>query len=149
MFVEKMHECGNDFVLVEYESGNDYSTIAKKICDRRLGVGADGLIVVKSKPLEMIPYKSDGTIDKNCTSGIRCFAKYCYLHLLAKKKFTFILGMKKIKVDITEEDPFRCIIDMGIPNFKNQMLYVSDVLDCFGRVLKVDDGMVNTYSLFL
>ena len=54
MQIEKMHVCGNDFCLVLYDTAYDYSRLAKKICNRNTGIGADGLIVVKKEPLEMI-----------------------------------------------------------------------------------------------
>ena len=47
MRVHKMHACGNDYCLVAYEPGIDYKELAIKLCNRKLGVGAEGLIVVK------------------------------------------------------------------------------------------------------
>lgn len=49
----KMQGCGNDFCVMEYEEGIDYSALSITLCDRRFGVGADGIIVVKRAPLEM------------------------------------------------------------------------------------------------
>ena len=45
--VEKYQGCGNDFLLVFYHKGMDYSLLAKRLCSRRKGIGADGLICVK------------------------------------------------------------------------------------------------------
>ena len=45
----KMHGCGNDFVILDYDefkkSGLEMDVVAKKLCDRNFGVGADGLII--------------------------------------------------------------------------------------------------------
>ncbi|MEN9714960.1 MAG: hypothetical protein RJA35_427 [Actinomycetota bacterium] len=85
---------GNDFVLYLDESGERTLTPAAiaKLCDRRFGVGADGVIrVVKSANLEagreiagsapeavwfMDYYNSDGSIAEMCGNGVRVFARY-------------------------------------------------------------------------
>jgi len=85
---------GNDFVLYLDESGEQELTPAAvaRICDRRFGVGADGVIrVVKSANLEagkdlvaetpeaewfMDYYNSDGSIAEMCGNGVRVFARY-------------------------------------------------------------------------
>lgn len=43
----KMHGCGNDFVIIEDEKGFNYEKLAVSLCNRKTGVGADGLIIVK------------------------------------------------------------------------------------------------------
>ncbi len=51
----KYHGCGNDFVLVKEADviGADASALAVAMCERHCGVGADGLIVVRTDPLEI------------------------------------------------------------------------------------------------
>jgi len=56
MKFQKYHGLGNDFIMVDYDSKTNYSKLAIKVCDRHTGVGADGLIAVKTNPLEMIYY---------------------------------------------------------------------------------------------
>lgn len=85
---------GNDFVLYFDEAGEKALTTAAiaKICDRRFGIGADGVIrVVKTANLEagaeiaatepeavwfMDYYNSDGSIAEMCGNGVRVFARY-------------------------------------------------------------------------
>ena len=85
---------GNDFVLYFDESGEKELTTAAiaKLCDRRFGIGADGVIrVVKTANLEagatiaasepeaiwfMDYYNSDGSIAEMCGNGVRVFARY-------------------------------------------------------------------------
>ena len=47
--ITKMQGCGNDFVIIDYceyeKSGMEMSALAKKICDRNFGIGADGMII--------------------------------------------------------------------------------------------------------
>ena len=80
----KMQGLGNDFVVLDYEeykkTNMELSDLAKKLCDRHFGIGADGLMVVNPNPKETDTgwffYNSDGTIAQMCGNGIRCFAKY-------------------------------------------------------------------------
>lgn len=81
----KMHGAGNDFVVLEPapgapEDSASWSRLAIAICDRHLGVGADGLIVVLPSEVadrRMWIINADGSEPEMCVNGIRCFAKYC------------------------------------------------------------------------
>ena len=81
----KMHGAGNDFVVFENVPGapaddGDWSQLAMAICDRHLGVGADGLIIVLSSAIadrRMRIINADGSEAEMCVNGIRCFVKYC------------------------------------------------------------------------
>ncbi len=95
--ITKMHGCGNDFVILDYEEfqklGINMDEAAKKLCDRHFGVGADGMIIpnlnVEGADIGWFFYNSDGTTAQMCGNGIRCFAKYVYKKgLVDKKKFT-------------------------------------------------------------
>lgn len=75
----KYHGCGNDFILMKYTDvyPDIISDLIVKICDRHTGIGADGLILVKTDPLEMIYFNQDGSRAPMCGNGIRCFSKFC------------------------------------------------------------------------
>ena len=73
----KYHGTGNDFIMV-YNHNDSFSlsqSCVKKMCDRRNGVGADGLIIIE-KTLEadfkMIYYNADGFEGSMCGNGARC-----------------------------------------------------------------------------
>lgn len=150
MHIEKMHGCGNDFLLVSYNKDVNYSELAVKLCNRRLGIGADGLVVVRNNPLDMMVYNSDGSDVPMCTNGIICFAKYCLeRNYLKRNKFEVITDIGKVSVKIEQEYPFVATINMGQPIYTNQSLYISDPLDSFGRILKIGDSNITSYSLFL
>ena len=57
----KMEGCGNDFILIDEKEINnrEIAELAKKLCNRHYGIGADGLIIVKQNPLEFIYYNSN------------------------------------------------------------------------------------------
>ena len=54
----------------------DYRSLAVRICERRTGIGADGLIVCSRHPPSMRIFNSDGTEASMCGNGIRCAARY-------------------------------------------------------------------------
>ncbi len=79
-----MHGLGNDFVLVEEDQlapDMDYADLAKTLCDRHFGIGADGLIIVAPPDdpgcdIQFKFYNGDGSLAEMCGNGIRCFARY-------------------------------------------------------------------------
>ena len=81
----KMHGLGNDFILLQegVDAKKDYSALAKKLCDRNTGIGADGILVVlpsRSADVQMRIINSDGSEPDMCGNGVRCFAKYVFEH---------------------------------------------------------------------
>lgn len=79
----KMHGTMNDFVVF-HDSVNKMALSSEQVarmCDRRLGVGADGIIVVRPSTVAdffMDYVNSDGSLAEMCGNGIRCLAKYAY-----------------------------------------------------------------------
>ncbi|MBI4411769.1 MAG: diaminopimelate epimerase [Deltaproteobacteria bacterium] len=86
----KMQGAGNDFVLLnamEQPIENPPAT-AKKLCDRRFGIGADQMLVAAPSDqgdFRMDIYNADGGKVEMCGNGIRCFAKYVRDSRLASK----------------------------------------------------------------
>lgn len=79
----KLHGLGNDFIALDGRKtpGADYTALARKLCDRHTGIGADGLIVAEhsdAADIRMRIINSDGSEAEMCGNGIRCFAKYLY-----------------------------------------------------------------------
>ena len=79
----KMQGNGNDFVLVdEYKSPvpeEKKAAFARRCCDRRFGVGADGVLFFAKPlhaPLRLRIFNADGSEAEMCGNGIRCFVKY-------------------------------------------------------------------------
>jgi diaminopimelate epimerase len=69
----KMEALGNDFIVLE-ETAPSPETI-QKLCDRRRGIGADGLLAVDPFPT-MRYWNADGRPAEMCGNGLRCVARY-------------------------------------------------------------------------
>lgn len=120
--VTKMHGCGNDFVIIDFQefekSGLNMSDLAKKICDRNFGVGADGMIIPKSESknadISWYFYNSDGSTAQMCGNGMRCFAKYVYdKKIISKKEFSVETQAGIISPKISDDGNVR--VNMGKP----------------------------------
>ncbi|MDR0356960.1 MAG: diaminopimelate epimerase [Clostridiales Family XIII bacterium] len=131
----KYHGCGNDFIIVdaaEVDNADDDAVcarLAEAICDRHIGVGADGLIIAKRRPLEMVIQNSDGSRAPMCGNGIRCFAHYCRDEgILSRGEETHIVKTQAgdMRVRILREEPFRTEINMGKPDFSLERLGISE-----------------------
>jgi len=74
----KMHGCGNDFVVVD---GPVELTAARvrEVCDRRRGIGADGILVIgtaQGRCWPVVIHNADGSLGESCGNGARCVARY-------------------------------------------------------------------------
>ena len=97
----KMQGLGNDFILIlpeEFEKIKDkFPQMAVKLCDRRFGIGADGIFIPTKNEtdsdLGWLFYQSDGSTAQMCGNGMRCFARFVYDNkLVDKKKFSVKTG---------------------------------------------------------
>ena len=86
----KMHGAGNDFIIINCFGGqipDDPSALAKSLCARRTGIGADGLMLVAPPDMggdfKLLFFNSDGSAGEMCGNGARCIARYGYEHGLA------------------------------------------------------------------
>ena len=74
----KHHGLGNDFLVVFHPRVDDLPALARRLCDRRRGIGADGLLIGESEPgyaARMVLFNSDGSRAEMSGNGIRCFAQ--------------------------------------------------------------------------
>ena len=86
MNITKMHGAGNDFIMInnfrEKLQKESLSALAVKLCERRMSVGADGLMVLdkaeKGGDYRMIFYNADGSEGEMCGNGSRCVARFAF-----------------------------------------------------------------------
>lgn len=90
MHFTKMHGAGNDYIYVDCFAETlptDPAELARRISDRRFGVGGDGLILIcptDRADAEMRMFNADGSYSEMCGNGIRCVAKYVYDHAICR-----------------------------------------------------------------
>ena len=81
--LRKMHGCGNDYVYVVADRMRpaDPAALARRVSDRRFGIGGDGLIMLcpsSTADVRMEMYNADGSRGEMCGNGIRCVARLHY-----------------------------------------------------------------------
>lgn len=140
----KMHGLGNDFVFIEDKTGQDkdYTALARAMCNRHTGIGADGLIVIvdsRVADVRMRIINSDGSEAEMCGNGIRCFAKYVYdSGIIEKKRFTVETpaGIMEPEITVGADNKAKLItINMGRPSFNRSEIPMEGAE---GRVLNED-----------
>ncbi|MDD3858864.1 MAG: diaminopimelate epimerase [Bacteroidales bacterium] len=138
MIVEfsKYQGAGNDFIIIDCRNNEIKLTEEqiKFLCDRRFGVGADGLMTIYDSPLAdfaMKYYNSNGKEASMCGNGGRCIAKYAVDNNIAKPRTLFSafdglhsafvsdeeiqLSMTDVKDIVEFEDGF--FLNTGSPHF--------------------------------
>ena len=140
----KMHGLGNDFVFIEDKTGQDkdYTALARAMCNRHTGIGADGLIVIvdsRVADVRMRIINSDGSEAEMCGNGIRCFTKYVYDNgIIEKKRFTVETpaGIMEPEITVGADNKAELItINMGRPSFNRSEIPMEGAE---GRVLNED-----------
>jgi diaminopimelate epimerase len=120
-----MQGAANDFVVVDGRELKDvdWTSVAVRACNRRLGVGADGILVLEPSQTEdfhMRYHNADGSPSEMCGNGIRCMAKFALdIGATEQRQLTWETGAGRIATDVLEygEGPARVRVDMGPPHF--------------------------------
>ncbi|MDO8662274.1 MAG: diaminopimelate epimerase [Candidatus Omnitrophota bacterium] len=133
----KMVASGNDFIVLEVRSQKsevrNLKDLAKKMCDRKFGIGADGLLVLEKSrkaDIKMRIFNADGSEAEMCGNGARCAAYYLSQNvslrapkgrsnLKIETKAGVIESIVKgnnIKINLTEPSNLKLDIPIGINN---------------------------------
>ncbi len=147
---DKYQGTGNDFVIIDQTNESQPLTLSQKeiaeICDRRFGIGADGLIIVEKDPdydYRMVYYNADGAESTMCGNGGRCISAFAHKHkVVSEDKAEFvaidgphesivddkkdIVDLKMKDVDEVTIEPNRYILDTGSPHY---VTFVEDIDD--------------------
>ena len=144
----KYQGTGNDFVILDNRD-NQYSGLSVKqvslICDRRFGIGADGLMLLNKKEgydFEMIYYNADGNESSMCGNGGRCLVQFAYHQGMHKSTYHFIapdgehvadigidhiVRLKMQDVSKVEQHNSHSILNTGSPHFVKFADNVKDI----------------------
>ena len=144
----KMTSLGNDYIYIDCTSGlkiKDIPEVTKKLSDRHMGIGADGLILIdkSSYPdcdFKMRIFNSDGSEAEMCGNGIRCVAKFIYDNKLSNKdklSIETLAGIKQVKLIEKNGECDEAIVDMGEPIFQDKNIPY-DVYEAFNKDLDLD-----------
>lgn len=155
----KMHGAGNDFLLVDGFKYNLDEIVPKikKLCDRRFGVGGDGLIIALPSTecdVKMFYYNSDGSQGEMCGNGIRCFSKFVYEKGIIKKdtlKIETLAGVQTAVLEVNENGIVEKIeIEIGNIKYEPKDIVVNVEGDnAFNKKLTVDGKEITFSSVFL
>ena len=143
----KYQGSGNDFIILDNRN-HQYDFLdanqVKKMCDRKFGIGADGLMLMNAKEgydFEMKYFNADGNASTMCGNGGRCMVKFAYNMGIHKYtyKFMAIDGEHEAEIDIhnnirlkmcdvthVEYHNGHAILNTGSPHF---VKYVSDIMN--------------------
>jgi diaminopimelate epimerase len=151
MKFSKLQATGNDFILVDNLTGSregDWGELARAMCDRHFGIGADGLILMWDSTiadLKMRIFNSDGSEAEVSGNGLRCFAKYAIERGLIGKMSSraesrcnrdnrsltieTLSGVRKVKAYMSGNKVNRVEVNMGLPQFQPKQIPVKVKVD--------------------
>jgi diaminopimelate epimerase len=143
-----MHGLGNDYIVIDNRDqkiGDKHAAeLAKRLCERRFSVGADGLLLVCNSTIadvKMRIFNADGSEAEMCGNGIRCFSKYCYENGTAKMdEFSVetLSGLKHVWLTVKDDEVMAVKVDMGAPNWERASLPMVGEGTCINENLEVD-----------
>jgi diaminopimelate epimerase len=153
----KMSGSGNDFIIVDNRNkiidGTNLPDFVKKVCRRKMSVGADGFILIENTDgadFKWQFFNSDGSRAEMCGNGARCAARFAYLNGIAKSELNFKTDAGLIRAVVVDEtvkikmpDPFAlkmdqvielnhgslsvCFINTGVPHVVIEVDNIEDV----------------------
>ena len=122
----KAHGNGNDFVIVDEWNGervdeNDKSGFAERYCDRRRGIGGDGVVFLSraseaDADARMRLYQPDGDPVEMCGNALRCIARFCVDRGYFGSGEAFVVGTGAGNREVSW-DGERATVEMGAPSF--------------------------------
>ena len=139
----KYQGIGNDFIIIDNRPATGVQTpatgklplegvnlkdLARKLCDRHFGIGADGLIIAQPSNrsnVKMQILNSDGSEPEMCGNGIRCLARYIWENTPVNDRKDVLsidtnCGIKVVALIIEDGDLKQVEVDMGEPIYEDK-----------------------------
>jgi diaminopimelate epimerase len=140
----KMEGCANDFIVTDDISGGTIercASSAPRLCDRRRGIGADGIVLVLDSDradYAMRIFNADGSEAEMCGNGIRCLARYVREHKHDTKQSLAIETQAGIiQTECVDDGTVR--VNMGTPILTaSKIPVVSDSERFIAQPLEID-----------
>ncbi len=139
----KYHGLGNDFIIIREEDVPGFTAAhAVRICDRHLGIGADGVLLVRpngSGPAMRV-WNADGSRPEMCGNGLRCVALYWWTANPTNREF----------VVQTDSGPHRCVVQedrlvdvsMRIPSLNPEDIFIEASAEVIAQPFEVGSDRV-------
>lgn len=164
----KYSASGNDFILVDnrHSMWKPEAKVIQKLCARRTGIGADGLILLENSQdasIKMTIYNADGSIAEMCGNAARCTTHYCHEIIKSQDDPHYTIetmngiyegkySKNSIKIKMTELNSLESIdlsdfayknslfLDTGVPHAVFQVEKLQDFdVNGVGRAIRLDD----------
>jgi diaminopimelate epimerase len=145
MKFSKLQATGNDFILIDGRTmEGEWSKLARATCDRHLGIGADGLILVQESntaDLKMRIFNSDGSEAEVSGNGLRCFARYAidkaFIPDMSSRidqgycslTIDTLSGVRRVKAYMSGDEVNHIEVNMGLPQFRPEQIPVEIEVD--------------------
>ena len=132
----KYQGTGNDFIIIDNRINNfpkEDSNFIKELCDRRFGIGADGLMLIENSnsfDFNMVYFNADGNLGSMCGNGGRCIVQFAKFLEIINNKTTFeaigntyyatidndLVSLKMNDVSDIEVHPNHIFLNTGSPH---------------------------------
>jgi diaminopimelate epimerase len=153
MRFSKYQGIGNDFVMLA-DPGDDLRLEAgfvRRLCDRRFGIGADGVIRVApgrdGGDLAMDYVNSDGSVGEMCGNGIRCLALFALQEGMTASRELRVETLAGLKT-VTVKENGLVRVDMGVPLFAPHEVPVNwEGPDSLHTKIELDEGVLEVACL--
>ena len=142
----KYEGAGNDFVVIDNRRGlvrRDDEALIRQLCDRRFGIGADGLLLLEdcaAYDFEMVYFNADGREGSMCGNGGRCAAPFAHYLGITGDPVRFLavdgeheawveeggawVELRMGSVESVEKGPDYYFLDTGSPHY---VVFVDDL----------------------
>lgn len=140
----KMSAAANDFIVIDNRNraySEQASFLARKLCQRRYSIGADGLILIensKKANLRAVFFNADGSEFNLCGNGGRCAAKFAFINVIAARKMTIETNAGVLNAEV-EANTVKLEIPLPAKIEMNKIIQIEGQRKIKGHYVKIGD----------